>query len=290
MSSSAEMPDVIGGISNALGLNKLWQSDEQADSEKRKSDQAHQPSEDEVDRGRKKDNKDVAPVSIKDQQPNGIDHDDDVHGVPRTEPPRKKKGYEWPMPMSANNKAKTKYDDASTQDADKEPPTDDDQQEQDGKASFAESFIPFFQKSTISSSPLPTSAMSAPLHRENPFEQPRPQTAPDEDDIDGQVPLRPKTQRQSTVPAKSDDRPGSKGSEAKHARARSRWATAAQGLRIPLRRKKTTQSITKARGPTVINTLAAGVPAANLIASHMLPDEHSHHRIPVIVDLLKVTP
>ena len=38
------------------------------------------------------------------------------------------------------------------------------------------------------------------------------------------------------------------------------------------------------------SSLVAGAPAANLIASHMVPDEHSHHRIPVIVDLLKAHP
>lgn len=77
-------------------------------------------------------------------------------------------------------------------------------------------------------------------------------------------------------------------SKERHAIAKSRWVAAAQGLRFPLRRKKDDKRISQTRGTEVITTLVAGAPAANIIASHMTLDEHSHHRIPIIVDLLKV--
>ena len=73
--------------------------------------------------------------------------------------------------------------------------------------------------------------------------------------------------------------------------ARSRWQNAAQNLRFPLRRRKTDRQTEQTGGGSqVIATLAAGAPAATLIASHMLADERSHHRVPVIVDLLTVIP
>ena len=70
--------------------------------------------------------------------------------------------------------------------------------------------------------------------------------------------------------------------------ARSRWVAATQGLRLPLRRRKTEKPVSKTGGAELITTLAAGAPAANILASHMVSDERSHRRIPVIIDLLKV--
>ena len=90
------------------------------------------------------------------------------------------------------------------------------------------------------------------------------------------------------MPARAQPRNEAPESSKSKTQAKSRWQTAAHGLRFPIRRRKTDRQIEARRGSEVITTLAAGAPAANLLASHMLFDEHFHHRTPIIVDLLKV--
>ena len=90
MSASAEIPDIITGITDAIGLNRLWQTEQQLDSERRRSEQAKE-SPDEVRRTNRKDKDDsgdVSPVSITKQRGNTqehtyVDHDVEIHGVPR---------------------------------------------------------------------------------------------------------------------------------------------------------------------------------------------------------------
>jgi hypothetical protein len=306
MASATEIPDFVSGVTQALGLNRLWQTEEQADAEKRKNEQhdARESTEDAAKRTKptdEEDKRDVAPVSIateRQKEEGTTDHDMDVDVVSSQAPPEpsagKGKGYEWPMPASMkDNQAKKKYDTAPTQD-DLTPTTSDQPQENsqseispDGvpkpnKLSFKGSLLPFLsqQRASPSSSALPTSAQSAPLSKDNPFERARPHSSSSAENAD-----RPKHQRQFTMPV--NRRPPSPETKTKSA-ARSRWQTAAHNLRFPLRRRRTDRKEAATRGTEVVTTLAAGAPAAALLASHMVSDERSHHRIPIIVDLLKV--
>lgn len=321
MASATEIPDFVTGVTQALGLNRLWQTEEQADAENRKNEQQGGGDSAEVeprrtkqteDEDEDKDKGDVAPVSIaKERQKEEeaivkgqgnaegtVDHDMDVDAVSSHAPPEpsagKGKGYERPMPASTkDNQAKKKYDTAPTQN-DLHPTTLDQPQDQpqsepipDGdmkpaKAAFKGSLLPFLsqQRTSPSTSALPTSAQSAPLTKENPFEQLRPQSSSSAQKVD-----RPKQQRQFTMPASGRLAPAEgKGKSA----ARSRWQAATHNLRFPLRRRKTDRKEAATRGIEVVTTLAAGAPAATLLASHMVSDERSHRRIPIIVDLLKV--
>jgi len=308
MSGTTEIPDIVGSITNAIGLDRLWQTDQQADAEKRKSQQEQEKSaesaDDEARRTKQTDDsgKDVAPVSLKKerekeaQQHPEADHDMDVYGVPRPQTPpdpsaHKGKGYEWPMPASLkNNQPKRKYDSEPTGD-DNRPPaeTDEDQSVPDGqsgKTSFMGALRPFLNQQR-SQSPGPSGPQTAPVQHANPFDRPRPQSSSSHQKVD-----RQNFQRQYTMPAPATT-PGLESPEVskhRHAVAKSRWVAATQGLRFPLRRKKDDKRTSKTRGTEVITTLIAGAPAAGIIASHMMMDEHSHHRIPLIVDLLKVHP
>jgi hypothetical protein len=299
MSGSSEIPDIVGSVTNALGLNRLWQTDEQADSEKRKSDQESRDSP--QDETRK--TEDSWGWRIGKEETGTGDHDGEIHGVPKARTSdssaKKGKGYEWPMPASLkNNQPKKKYDNAPTED-DHHPQTQDstdegpeyhslepisEEQQRPGRLSFKGSLKPFLnqQNGVFSESPLPT-AQSAPLHRSNPFERPRPHSSSSNQKID-----RPLQKRQFTMPARSHKQNEAAESSKSKAQAKSRWQTAAHGIRFPLRRRKTERMSESRRSTEVLTTLAAGAPAFNLFASHMLSDEHSHHRIPVIVDLLKV--
>jgi hypothetical protein len=283
MAASSEVPDIFGTLTNAVGLNKLWQTDEQADSEKRKSDQADRSSQEEHQQ-----------TNGKGKEPN-LDHDEEIHGVPR--PPTSspstapKKGYEWPMPSTLNsNQDKVKYGSEPTRDTNAEPPQDTEKQpaneedESQSKPSFIGSLIPFLtqQKASPAQSPAADTAQATSSDKEFPFTRPRPHSASSQQKFD-----RPPKQRQYTMPVQG--RPETPDSKAKSA-ARSRWATAARGLRFPLRRTKQDNKEQRTRGTEVITTLAAGAPAANILASHMAFDEHSRHRVPLIVDLLKVHP
>jgi hypothetical protein len=312
MSASAEIPDIVSGITNTLGLNKLWQTDAQEDSEKWREQKQGQKDDEEKAQGGKQSDRDYqgsGPVSIANEKQDGnADHDAEVHGVPRprtpTEPSEQKKGYEWPMPGTLKtNQTKRKYDTAPTQDdtnaypaeasgivqqEGEEPPASTGQPMTDGglkpsKAPFLGSLRPFFsaQKVPRTDSSSSFTPATAPLHRDDPFLQQRPGSSSGVPQIERPWPQR----RQHTMPVngQSSDLP-------KKAAARSRWQYAAQNLRFPMRRRKTErQTEQTGGGPQVIATLAAGAPAATLVASHMLSDERSHHRVPVIVDLLNVT-
>jgi len=313
-----EMPDLVSGVTQALGLNRLWETEEQADAEKRKSEQHHdadESAEDEAKRTKQTDDEadkgDVAPVSIaqeREKEEGGgkqeweadgtADYDMDLHGITRRAPDPsagKRKGYEWPMPASVkNNQAKKKYDTAPTENDKGPTPVGQEEQEKsqsepvpDGtthypKASFKGSLLPFLSQQRTSSGPsdLPSSAKSAPLNKENPFERPRPQSSSSAQKVD-----RPNQRRQFTMPVSG--RPVSSETKGKSV-ARSRWQAATHSLRFPLRRRKTERKEAAARGAEVVTILQAGAPAANLLASHMVSDERSRRRIPLIVDLLKV--
>lgn len=308
MSGSTEIPDILGSITNAIGLDRLWQTEEQTDAEKRKSQQEQEKAAESADHEAHRtkqttdeSDKDVAPVSIAkerekeaEQQPE-TDHDMDVHGVPRPQTPpdpsaHKGKGYEWPMPTSLlNNQPKRKYDREPTGDDGRPPPETDEEpsspdEQQSAKASFMGALKPFLNQKR-SSSPGPSGPQSAPIHQANPFDRPRPQSSSSHQKVD-----RRNIRRQYTMPtpATSPSADTPEVSKQRHAIAKSRWVAAAQGLRFPLRRKRDDKRISQTRGTEVITTLVAGAPAANIIASHMTLDEHSHHRIPIIIDLLKV--
>jgi hypothetical protein len=303
MSGSSEIPDFVGSVTNALGLNRLWQSDQQADSEKRKSDQEGRESADEEARRTAQTTDDSGGWG------NGnigtADHDAEVHGVPKSRTPdpsaHKGKGYEWPMPASLkNNQPKKKYDALPTED-DHHPQTrtstDDghqnlhnlepisEEQQKSGRPTFKGSLKPFLnqQNGVFTESPDPIAAQSAPLHKANPFERTRPHYSSSNQKIE-----RPPRRRQFTMPARAHARTEAPESSKSKTQAKSRWQAAAHGLRFPLRRRKTVRQIEGRRGSEVITTLAAGAPAVNLLASHMLFDERSHHRTPIIVDLLRV--
>jgi hypothetical protein len=294
MSASTEIPDVIGGITNAIGLNRLWQTDEQADAEKRKAEQTEESVEDERDRTRQDEKPDeslnVAPVSIEQKKNKEIDQDAAIHGVVRQPNPptgEEGKGYEWPGPAAPkDNLAKTQSALEPTQNEKTESPRDEDQQptkddEQPSKVSFMGTLIPFLtqQKTSSPTPPTSTTGESRPHDKENASNRPRRHSS---SNLEFQ---RPKVQRQYTMPA-----PATESLESSRAKsvARSRWQAAAQSLRIPLRRRRHENNIAKTRGAELISTLAAGAPAANILASHMVLDERSRHRIPIVVDLLKV--
>src|SRR5947207_3610883 len=128
MSASTEIPDIVGGITDAIGLNRLWQTDQQADSQRRRSEQAEKSADEEARRTNQKDKNDsgdVAPASIskereKTQLHADVDHDVEIHGVPRRRTPPdpsldEGKGYTWPTPSSLNdNQPKKKYDSETT--------------------------------------------------------------------------------------------------------------------------------------------------------------------------------
>lgn len=301
MSGSSEIPDIIGSVTNALGLNRLWQTEEQADSEKRKSDQEGRESEDETRKAAQGD--DSFGWRFGKEKTETGDQDGEIHGVPKpriSETSAKKgKGYEWPMPASLkNNQPKKKYDSAPTED-DHHPQTQDttdegqeqhslepisEEQQRPGSLSFKGSFKSFLNQpnGTIAESPAPI-PQSAPLHKANPFERPRPHSSSSNQKFD-----RPLQKRQFTMPSRSRRQSEDPESSKAKTQAKSRWQAAAHGLRFPLRRRKTERLAESRRSTEVLTTLAAGAPAFNLFASHMLSDERSHHRIPIIVDLLKV--
>jgi hypothetical protein len=304
MSGSSEIPDFVGSVTNALGLNRLWQTDQQADSEKRKSDQEGRESADEEARRTAQATNDSGGWGK--GKAGTTDHDAEVHGVPKSTTPNpsahKGKGYEWPMPASLkDNQPKKKYGTSPTED-DHHPQTrtstDDaqniqhnlehisEEQQKPDKLSFKGSLKPFLnqQNGVLTESPQPIAPQSAPLHKTNPFERPRPASSSSRQKID-----RPPKRRQFTMPARAKPRNEAPESSKSKTQAKSRWQAAAHGLRFPIRRRKTDRQIEARRGSEVITTLAAGAPAANLLASHMLLDEHSHHRTPIIVDLLKVS-
>jgi hypothetical protein len=304
MSGSTEVPDIIGGISNAIGLNKSWPTDEQVDFEKRKSEQEaektkpanseeeHQP----IQTPEKaEDSGFAAPISIKmewekDQKGDtGVDHDIDVHGVPRRLTPpisHEVKRYEWPMPASLkDNRVKMKTGSGPSQGDRPESWTDETPQLSKGEgeitSSFTESPIATQSQQESSSSTTPQ-RLSVPLSGENFTKRPRPLSCPPQRNIDPPVPRREFTMPVRPTRSGSSETPNSETKSAK-----SRWVSATNALRFPLRRRKT--EIKASTGPTgLIATLAAGAPAATILASHMIADERSHHRVPVIVDLLKV--
>ena len=298
MSASTEVPDIIGGIANVIGLNRLWQFDQHADSEKLKSEQ-EQSSDEEPHRTsqkpKPKDSEEVVPVSLKkkrgkEQADADADLDQEVYGVPKRQIPdpsaHKGREYEWPMPSSLeDNQAKKKYDYEPTRDEDAEPSKEDGETDQGtSKASFIGSLIPFLnQQRTASTYSSPTGPHTTQLEKENPFERPRSHSSFSQQLFDR--PKRKKTQRQYTMPVQG---PPESAESPKHKAARSKWVSAAHGLRFPVRRRKQEKDIAKTRGTELITTLAAGAPAAIILASRMVLDERSHHRIPVIVDHLKV--
>ena len=293
MSASTEIPDIIAGITDAIGINRLWQTEQQLDSEKRRSEQAKEEAHEEGGPTNRDNNNsgDVAPVSIEKQRERkqgqvDADHDVEIHGVPRLRTPpdpsaHKGKGYEWSMPSSLNDThAKKKHDSEPWRD---EPETD----EGTSKSSFVGSLLPFLnqERRSSSTSPLQAGPQSASLGELNFSEDLRRHSSPSHQRIDHHKP-KPKPQQQYTMPVqRRSDTPET---SRDHPTARSRWISATQALRFHTRRKKQDKPVAKTRGTELITTLAAGAPAANIFASHMVLDERSHHRIPVIVDLLKV--
>lgn len=284
MSGSAEVPDILGGISQALGVNRLWETEEQADSEKRKADQAEESRDDESRRirpGKARDEADGV-ESVSTQKENEGQEGPDIHGVPKRRAPKKQRGhrYEWPIPASLTDiQAKRRYDSEPirlgkpSQEEEAEP----------SKSVWTGSLIPFLrdQRSTLVDSPLPTGPAAVSHERDNPFDHPRPLSSSTQRRFDRSKSPRP----QFTLP--SERRRDSQ--ESGHARARSRWTAATHSLRFPLRRRKTElHQITDTHGRELITQLVAGAPAATLVGMHMVPDERSHCRIPVIIDLLKV--
>lgn len=240
MSGSTEIPDIIGGISNTIGLHRLWQTDEQADTEKWKAEREAEEtkpadSEEALQTAetleRKEDSGDAVPISAKkewekEQKGDTIDHDIEIHGIPRQQTPPTSKGYDWLFPAAQKaNQAKMKSDSELNKDESSPP-----------------------QQS---------------IHR-------------------------PKTRRESTMPIRISSGGRSETPEQNpKSTARSKWVSATNALRFPLRRRKT-EIKPSTGGAGLVATLAAGAPAATLLASHMIADERSHSRIPVIVDLLKV--
>jgi len=299
MSGSTEIPDVLGGITNALGVKHLWDTEEQLDSEKHKPEEAEQRKKEESLQTKKTDHEDerrgVVPVSLKKEKEGEreselaegkkADHDVEIHGVLRlrNSPKQIRNGYEWPTPASlTNDQTKRKY--GSEPPGDEEPPCQG--VGTSSKPPWMGSILPPLkeQKNSFVESPPPTSPQTAPCEIDNPFDRPRPQSLSSQRNFERLKPPR----RQFTAP--DGQRRGSESQESSRTRAKSRWVAAAHGLRFPLRRRTTElRRITETRGRELINSLVAGAPAASLLALHMIPDERSHHRIPVIVDLLKVS-
>jgi hypothetical protein len=312
MSASAEVPDFASGITNTLGINKLWRTDQQEESalwrERQNDEKGDYEDREKQRREQTGEGKgEVAPVSIADEKRKetgeGTDHDGEVHGVPRSrttpQSPGGQKSYDWPTlaSLALNQEGQTEHipstesrDEASGvvekeqvdgQPSEKEESTSD-RELKPSRAPFLGALRPFFSAQKLprgdsSSSNVPQSV--PPLEREDPFQRQRPGTS-GVASVERPTPQR----RQYTMPAS-----GRPGEAHRKGAARSRWQNAAHNLRLPLRRRKTDRQAEQSGGGSqVIATLQAGAPAATLIATHMLSDERSHHRVPVIVDLLKV--
>jgi hypothetical protein len=306
MSSSVEVPDIVGTITNAIGLNRLWESDEQLDAEKRKSEQKAEPAKTEPtpierrpDDDEPRSKPDVAPVSIDKERENGqagaradVDPDGGIDGIKEKlrDRPKKRTGFEWPMPASVKtNQAKKKVDSEPTKDDGPTPPTDEDPETTtDGapsKASFMAS-IPFLTQQHDQEPPETAEETTEDVPADSPATatRPRPHTSSSHQHSRP----RPGT-RQYTMPTRlahgSDD-----ADTGKRSAARSRWVAATQGLRFPLRRKKTEKQVAATKGNEVMMSLMAAAPAATMVGTHLVPDERGHHRIPIITELLKVRP
>jgi hypothetical protein len=299
MSGSTEIPDIIGGIINATGLKRLWQTDEQADSEKRESGQevegekptnseeTHQITQTPESRGNSG-NATPVPINIEcekeQREPTEADHDVEVHGVPRLPTPPTSPKDEWPIPESLKeNQTKMKNDSGPSQDERPNSWTDGKLQpskDEEKNNSFVGLLVPTPDQQKSSSST--SQSQSMPLNKEVLFERPRPHSSLSRHRID-----RPEARRQSTMPVRPTFSGSLETPEAKPKSAKKRWAAAANALRFPIRRHKTERRMSM-RGSELINTLAAGAPAASIFGSHMIADEGSHSRIPVIVELLKV--
>ena len=293
MSGSTEIPEYISKLANAVETDKLWPTAEQAELERRKEEQeaqeAHQDySEESADKARYQEQR----------QPN---HDTDIHGVPKPRSPTEDvhhgtRGYERPMPTSLkNNAAKINRDSEPTQshkpgpiqddsavpepkEAQKLQQQDEKQENQEEPSDWKALFSSFLNRRRASDIPAPEPFTASP---EQMTERPHPQSS-----VSQQIIPRPTLpRRQHTVagsPTAEREREAESGNKAK-----SRWAAAAHGLIFPLRRRRMSSIRESTRDTGIVTTLIAGAPAANLLASHMLIDDH-HHRIPVIVDLLTV--
>jgi len=307
MSSATEIPDILGSITHAIGLNRLWESDQQADVERRKSEK-----EGETDRPgcrTQQDttsplNDDIAPVLIAKEREKGeekarklVDHDGDIHGVSirerREVQPKKTAAYEWPMPASLKrNQAKKKVDAEPTIDNKTAPTEEYHDTATDGatsKSSRMASQVPFIRQhqggsprdvedSTAAGQSSPDGGAT--------FSRPRLYSSSSQQPLERP---KPRATRQNTMPAHTSH-DGDPESRKHRSAARSRWISATQGLRFPLRKKRITDKlVAAAKGTEVVTSLIAGAPAATIVGMHMIPDERGHPRIPVIVDLLKVS-
>jgi hypothetical protein len=312
MASSTETPDLLGSLSNALGLNRLWQSDEQADAENRKSEQEGEPLQTEPPTNKtlkdpeSRENSGEASVSIakerekeraRDQEE--VDNNDGIQGVsaPLRLQAQPRKGTDaWPMPVSfGTNQAEKPVDSGPSKDdnsalADENPETS-----ADGggsKSYLMPSLIPFLgQQQREPAENVDAAGEGQPSQGVQDPGIPKPFSRRQSVSSSSEQPLRRPNRRftrQSTTPAHlapdSDDNEGSRSISA----ARSRWISVTHGLRFPLRRRKTDKQAAATKGTEVVTSLIAGAPAATLIGTSMVPDERGHNRIPFIVGLLKV--
>src|SRR5271156_6023071 len=264
MSASTEIPDYFGKLANAVGIDQLWQSSEQADSERRKEEQEGEDKHEQHD--------EEADEKVSHPKQKQADHDIEIHGVPKPQSPTEdahhgKRGYEWPMPGSLkDNEARVKRDSQPTQSEKPGPNKDDsafdeaqekqhqlpEKQDDQEEPSKWQSLLPSFlgqRRASEFVSPPPRLTESPELLTE----RPRPQTSASHQSIP--KPRGPR--RQYTMPASPSG--GDRDYEAK-TKARSRWQAAAHGLRFPLRRKRT-NTRESTRGAGVITTLIAGAPA-----------------------------
>jgi len=304
MSSSTEIPDILGGVTHAIGFNRLWKSDQQADAEKRKSEQETEPPQIERPGSSTPQNTargwsgDVAPVSVAKQRETReeTDHkeahsDDDIHVVSvreRLQTQPKTTAYEWPMPASLKrNQAKKKADAEPTKDDETAPSEENHTNGIASKSSLMASLVPLVGQRNECPGSVEDSAAAgqSPPNSGGSFSRPRLYSS------SSQLPIerpKPRATRQNTMPAPlphGDDTESGKHRSA----ARSRWISATLGLRFPLRRKRTAdKQVAATMGAEVVTTLIAGAPAATMVGMHMVPDERGHHRVPVIIDLLKV--
>ena len=115
MSASVAIPNFIGGITEVNGLNRLWQTDQQADSERRKSEQVLQN-----ENGEKL--VEVVPGPISRERKNqgqrqaDVDHPVEVHGTPDPSSPNGNANDRIVVASLRNDRAKGKYDSEATQD------------------------------------------------------------------------------------------------------------------------------------------------------------------------------
>jgi hypothetical protein len=253
MSASLELPDIVSGITAATGLHKLWQTEEQRDAERRKEQQEQEHEEDEKERhpqhAAAKEADLGDEINFVRPSPAKLPHSQSLDNLPKASEPHEMNLVE----------------DKDWEDEEPRP--------------LKDSPLPFLDRDQL----LHTS------QRENTFDQIRPhssrsQTTTTKFD-------RPVARRQQTMPGRVRSNITSFEPEAPEANksrntARSRWQAAAHGLRF--RRKKRRDAIASTKGTALVSTLAAGAPAANIFASHMVPDERGHRRIPIIVELLKV--